>query len=174
MSMTVMAYAIKVDDVRLLLGSKRSDLNPPAEAHPDVAAAFTELVQGATGSRDPLAYVDALELMCRMLGRGLPNSGLATIDTGHFDKVNDALKRYGIGFDLETVVYSGASLGHSVLDHSTRFGFVSAERLKGAVQVLEGEAMTSDDAAVDEALSNIETWLEIATASELDIVGFFY
>ncbi|HEU5072716.1 MAG TPA: hypothetical protein VFU02_01050 [Polyangiaceae bacterium] len=174
MSMTVMAYAIELDELKPLLGSKRGDVKPPDAAHPDVAAAFGELLDGKTSPRDPHDYVDALELMCRVFGRGLPNSGLATIDTGHYEKVNEALKQYRLGFDLDTVVSSGASVGHAALDHSRSFGFVDAARLEAAVHTLAGNAMTSDDSEVDEALATVESWLEIATGSGLDIMGFFY
>jgi hypothetical protein len=180
MSMTVMAYATKVDRIRSFIGSERDGkakfpMQPPAGAHRDVAAAYAELVKGRPAKRAPRDYVDALELMCRQYGAPLPNDGLATIDTGHYDAVNAALKEYQLGFDLDTVVYSGAILGHPELDKSKSFGVVDAATLATARERLAKRPLSSTHKDVERALSVIEKWVKItAKTSNKDIIGFFY
>lgn len=174
MSMSVMAYALKLEALRAQIGSGGPDIEPDEQVTTGVRSAFRELIIGLPPQQTEQNYIDALELLCRRHGRLLPNSGLAPIDTGHFDQVNEALKRFQLGFDLMNVVYSGIDIAHPVLAKSTLVGSVDSATLEQAVRVLNGEPIQSDDAAVDEALCSIESWLDLATRRKLDIVGFFY
>jgi hypothetical protein len=180
MSMTVMVYATNVGRLRSFIGSEKGvkaqfPKGPPAGAHRDVAAAYADLIKGRPAKRTPRDYVDALELMCRQYGGTLPNDGLATIDTGHFDAVNAVIEGAKLGFDLHTVVYSGAVLGYPELDKSKSFGVVEAATLATARERLAKQPMSSTDKYVKQALSSVEKWVKVtAKSSNKDIVGFFY
>lgn len=175
MSSAVMVYAVKLTDLSSVLGSRRRDLMPDGAVSAELAIAYRELVDGSAPTRTEQDYVDAFELICRQQAhRSLPNSGLAPTNIDHFDKVNRALAGYHLGFDLMQVVYGGVPLNHPVLGKSKSLGHVAVATLVGAAKQAAAKPIQSSDALVDEALSNIESWLMIATAGSYDIVGFFY
>lgn len=174
MSCAVMAYAVDLEELKKILRSGWQDLKLDDDVSDDLSVAYRELIDGLNTTRNEQNYVDVFELLCRQFGRLLPNDGLSPICTSHFDNVNEVLKSYQLGFDLKQVVYGGIPIDHPILGKSSSLGYVSAEILSNAIKLLDGKSIESEDAEIDDALFNIENWLEIAVARKLDIVGFFY
>lgn len=169
-----MVYALKVDDLQALIGSRRKDVVPQGDVHPDVLAAFEDLIAGNTRLDDQQHYIDALEHLCRSQGRMLMNSGLAPTDVDTFERVNDALRARELGFDLHQLVYSGSPVQHPNLVDARGVGWVPLAKLELAKERIADDGLTSDESDIDEAFFSIEGWIEQATSRGEDLIGFFY
>lgn len=174
MSYSAMVYAVKRDELQALIGSNRTDVVPQGDVGSDVLAAFEDLVAGRSRAVDQQDYVDALEHLCRFQGRMLMNSGLAPTDVDTFERVNEALKEAGLGFDLNELVSGGSPVEHPNLVDARDVGWVPLAKLEHARTLIEEDGLTSDDSEIDEAFFSIEGWIDQASSGGEDLVGFFY
>ena len=118
----------------------------------------------------------ALERMIERLGRPLPNAFVSPIAHATFAKVDGYLGIAKLPIALTALCFGGSPSGLSITgDNDPGVGVWSAERVATAQRHIEEQGFPETvDSEVEEILTDISEWLEIASLRRESIVGYYY
>jgi hypothetical protein len=118
----------------------------------------------------------AFERMIERLGRPLPNAFVSPIAHATFAKVDACLANAKLPIALTTLCFGGSPAGLSITgDNDPGVGVWSAERVSTAQRYFEEQGFPETaDPEVEEVLTDISEWLEIASLRREGIVGYYY
>lgn len=159
------------NDPRVLFG-RRGD-------EPELLSALEEIVSGPKGESG--AYVSeahwlgfAEERLCDVHGKRLVSEALRATKLSYVEKLNAALREFGLGLDLERLMAGGGALDLPTPADFPMTGMWDAARLKEAKARYDAEEPEAEDTDLDQLLLDIGEWLTEATQDGRDLVGFYY
>lgn len=182
MSTPVYAYAVPL----ALLRSARQGGEAAAKVRGamggNVPASMERFFTGAAlANRDET--VEVIERLCRAVGRRLPSRLGGGISVKLMDRVDEQLARSGLPetFRMSNLVFGGSPVRDLPWpEESPSVGYIEPEVVAVAIEQFASDPPTSDDADVDEVLSELEDWLVLcrkwqaaAESSPLGLVGIF-
>ncbi|MBA9005050.1 DUF7691 family protein [Thermomonospora cellulosilytica] len=199
MSYAIMPYAVRMDDLRSMIGSRDRRLLDGLLTHyadeladidglrdnvglggDEVTSAQTALRQMIMGEeydqRIGFVYGYCFKLLCRVL-KGtstLGNDGWWSMRFGWFGMVHEELKNAGVDFDPTSLIFSGTPFGLPSTDFPC-IGHTTPDEMRGLLESLGplGPDSVGDPDAWT-AIRQIREWLEICLETERDLVCFYH
>ena len=177
-------YLVPIDEVRAFVGSKDPNACMKIEGlwkkelaeEPGIAGALRKMCMGEVTGGDGSAFVWALEILCAHFGQKLPNAAVANADDEWLMRVVDPVfDGWGVGdfVKMKRLVYGTwpVKIPHA---ESPRGGFVGAEEVKKALEVMRRGALPRFDREVIAVVGDVRGWLEACAARGAGLVAFYY
>jgi len=165
-----MVYAVDLAGLRSIVAGGHRDR---ASELPDGSSA--RLLTEGRSVADPVEAGHAVEALCRLLGRELPNGSVAPVPIDYLDAGDRSLADAGIHEDVRfgNLAFRGAPVaGIPRADDYPTIGFIEETSLAAEANRLG--RVSADEPAVDDMLRELEDWAELAVATGRGLVGFMY
>lgn len=187
MSYCVQPYAVRIDDVKSLLGSNDLSLVPTLKSrfprHFEDAGEDDELTQEAaladllTGNElNPdygHLYGYALEMLCWHAGELLTNRCWSAMRSDWFETVDDAISAAGIPYSLiGTIFFRGAPVKIPRPDDFPTIGYVLNSEIAPAIEAL-GKPLSGADGEIRKSVMEVRLWLATCRERRCDLVTFY-
>jgi hypothetical protein len=168
---------------RFYADSKRIDrllkevLDPDEEplASGDV---LRHLIMGEPYREDAgFAYGYCLELVCRQVGKALPNSAWSAMRSGWFDTIAAALRDGGVNssaLSIRNLAFRGSPVALPPIDEFPGIGYLTKAEIGTARAALAAADLSrSGDEEVAASIRQVAEWLNTCTDSNRDLVCFY-
>jgi hypothetical protein len=190
MSSTINVYAVSIDRLNQLLGSRdQAEIDAVVSSHKGFLAtiddiddeaemtcaqAVAELVNGSPDKDGPgYLYGYALEALCAYAGEELPNICGIVGASRWIEETDALLERLQVPLRLMDLVYRGSPVPIPDPDDSPCIGRWPADQIPTALAALRAVDFNPLDRDAAETLEQIRGWLEAAAREPgASIVGF--
>lgn len=168
---------------RFYADSKRIDQLLKEALDPDEESLTTgdvlrHLIAGEPYREDAgFAYGYCLELLCRQLGKALPNSAWSAMPNGRFDTVAAALRDCGVyssALPIRDLAFRGSPVSLPPIDEFPAIGYLSSAEIGTARAALVAADLTHlSDEEMATSIRQVQEWLDICAESSRDLVCFY-
>lgn len=193
MGYCLMAYAVKLHNLRQMAGSKdkgflkaivprveedEDDAKTAAECHSQLVMGNEESAFYESSCAHKYYYV--LEAWCEAFGQPLPNGKYCAMRFGWFDTIQQRAKEAGL--DARVVLPADLIYRYDILpalnlptpDDFPCVGSLELGKMEDIKVALDENMDKVKDSDVREALKQYHGWLEVCIRTEMDLVVYYY
>lgn len=187
MSSSITVYAVSLDRLRQLIGSRDQSFVDEVhrsmkrflsrvdeiddEAELKCGEAVAELIHDRLSDGPGYLYGYALKAICATAGTELPNIPQITDATGWIDEIDKLLTRLDVPLRMKSLVFRGSPVPIPEPDDYPCLGFWTEAEIAAALPALR--ALNPDDAGEEsDTLIQIREWIAKTASTHHAIVGF--
>lgn len=122
------------------------------------------------------AYGYGLELLCRQIGKALPNGGWSAIQSDRFDAVAAALRACGVNssaLSVRDLAFRGPPVPLPPIVEFPGIGYLTAAEIGTARAALAAADLGRASEEEAAAIRQVEDWLDQCAKSNRDLVCFY-